>query len=101
MSKFVSRLLSPTVLLYIYLVLMQAAQGIYGIGKFEPPPAFSLVYSAGFLWIVGWWLLTDSRKRDIPWVYDIGLYLTIAWWFIMPYYLLQTRGGKVLLLIIA
>jgi hypothetical protein len=101
MSKFFSSLLSPTALLYIYLGLMQTAQGVYATGEFEPPPAFSLVYSAGLLWIVGWWLLTDSRRRDIPWVYDIGLYLTIAWWFIMPYYLLKTRGAKGLLLILA
>lgn len=101
MNNFLSQLISPAVLLYIYLILTQIAQGIYFAGEFELPPAFSLAYSAGLLWIVGWWLLRDSRKRGVAWVYDIGFFLSIAWPFIMPYYLLKTRGARGFLLILA
>lgn len=101
MSNLLPRLVSPTALLYTYLVLTQIANGIYSASEFEPPPAFTLMYSAGLLWIVGWWLLTDSRKRGIAWVYDIGLFLSIAWPLIMPYYLVKTRRAKGLLLILA
>ena len=101
MSNFLPRLVSPTSLLYIYLTLMQIAHGIYFASEIEPPSAFSLMYSVGFLWIVGWWLLTDSRKRGIAWVYDIGFFLFIAWPFIMPYYLFKTRRAKGLLPIFA
>jgi len=100
MSNLLSKLLSPAVLLYAYLILMQGAYGVYVAAAFEPPPAFTLTHSAGFLWIVGWWLLTDSRKRGVGWVYDIGLFLSIAWPFIMPYYLIKTRGAKGLLVIL-
>ena len=65
MSHFLPRLVSPTALLYIFLSLSHVAQGVYSAGDIEPPPGFTLIYSAGFLWIVGWWLLTDSRKRGI------------------------------------
>jgi hypothetical protein len=70
-----SRLASPTALLYLYVTLTQFASGIYLASGLEKPPAFTVVYSVGFLWIVGWWLLTDSRRRGISWVYDIGMFL--------------------------
>jgi len=76
-------------------------QGIYLAGEIDSPPAFSLTWRLGFLWIVGWWLLTDSRKRGVAWVYDIGMFLYIAWPLIMPYYLLKTRRVKGLLPIFA
>jgi hypothetical protein len=46
-------------------------------------------------------LLKDSRSRGVGWVFDMGLFLYIAWPFVMPYYLLKTRGAKGLLLILA
>jgi hypothetical protein len=101
MSSFIQRLASPAALLYIFIILTQIPQGFYSAGQIEPPPAFTLIFSAGLLWIVGWWLLTDSRKRDIPWIFDIGFFLSIAWPFVIPYYLLKTRGSKGLLFIFA
>lgn len=101
MQNFLSRLASPTALLYIYLIFTQIAYGIYLARGIDPPPAFTLIFAAGLLWIVGWWLLKDSRKRDIPWIYDLGFFLTLAWPFVIPYYLLQTRRAKGLLLILA
>ena len=101
MSNFLRKLVSPTALLYIYVTLTQIAHGIYLASEVEPPPAFTLIDYVGLLWILGWWLLADSRKRGIAWVYDMGLFLSIAWPFIMPYYLLKTRGAKGLLLILA
>ena len=101
MSNFLPKLVSPTALLYIYLTLTQFAHGTYLASEIEPPPAFTLIDFVGLLCFVGWWLLTDSRKRGVAWVYDIGFFLSIAWPFIMPYYLLKTRGAKGLLPILA
>lgn len=99
MGNFLSLVTSPTVLLYVFVSLTQIANGIYGAGEIDPPPAFSLIYVLEFLWIIGWWLLNDSRKRGIEWVLDLGLFLYVAWPFIMSYYLLKTRGTKGLLVI--
>src|SRR6266850_1842543 len=96
-----AKLLSPTALLYMYVVVTQVAHGIYLASTIEPPAVFALIDFVGLLWIMGWWLLTDSRKRGVAWVYDIGFFLSIAWPFIMLYYLLKTRGAKGLLLILA
>ncbi len=75
--------------------------GVYLAREAELPPAFSLLYPLGLLWAVGWWLRDDSRRRGIAWVFDMGLFLYIAWPFFMPYYLLKTRGAKGLLVMLA
>lgn len=49
---------------------------------------------------MGWWLLRDSRKRGVAWVYDTGFFLSIAWPVVMPYYLLKSRGLKGLLVVL-
>jgi hypothetical protein len=101
MGKFLSRLGSPAALLYLFLVVTQTANGFYLAGEAEPPPAFTLLYALGLLWAVGWWLRRDSMKRGVGWVFDMGLFLYVAWPFVMPYYLLKSRGVKGLLPILA
>jgi len=100
MAIALSRIASPTLLLYAFVVTTQVGFGIYYERQIEPPPAFTLIYAMALLWIVGWWWRTDSRKRGIPWVYDMGFFLNIAWPFVMPYYLLKSRGAKGLLVIL-
>jgi hypothetical protein len=94
MSALLSKMVSPTGLLYIFVALTQIASGIYLAREAEPPPSFALMYVLGFFWVIGWWLLKDSRERGVKWAYDMGLFLYIAWPFIMVYYLLKTRGAQ-------
>jgi hypothetical protein len=101
MGKVLSRLGSPAVVLYLFLIITQGVKGVYLGRDAEPPPAFTLLYAFGLLWVVGWWMRRDSIKRGIGWVFDMGLFLYIAWPFVMPYYLLKTRGAKGLLVILA
>ena len=101
MGGLLSKIGSPTTLLYSFVVLTQVASGIYLTRGVEPPPAFALMYVLGFLWIIGWWLLKDSRERKVKWAFDMGLFLYIAWPFIMLYYLLKTRGTQGLFVILS
>ncbi len=94
MSTIVARTLSPTVLLYTFVVITQFAYGIYFGQQTYAPGAYTLLHWAAQLWIIGWWLRTDSRKRGVVWVYDLGFFLCIAWPIVMPYYLVKTRGVK-------
>jgi len=100
MATVLSRTLSPTVLLYSFVVITQVAYGFYLGQQIEAPAAYTLLYWAAQLWITGWWLRTDSRKRGVVWVYDLGFFLGIAWPLVMPYYLVKTRGAKGLLVIL-
>jgi|ERR1043166_1236464 hypothetical protein len=94
------RIFSPTVLLYSFVVLTQFAYGVYLGRQMEMPPGFTLIHSATQLWIIGWWLRSDSRERKVVWVYDLGLFLLLAWPFLMPYYLVKTRRARGLLVIL-
>ena len=94
------KLTSPTGLLYLFLVLTQLATGAYAVSGIEPPPSFTLIYIFGFLWIIGFWLRADIRKRGVNWIFDMGFFLYIAWPLILPYYLLKSRGAKGLLAIL-
>jgi hypothetical protein len=96
-----SRIASPTVLLYAFVVISGAADAFYFGRQLEPPPLFSLVRWIALLWVMGWWLQTDSRKRAVASVYDMGFFLYIAWPVVMPYYLVKTRGAKGLLFVLA
>ena len=101
MATVLPRILSPTLLLYSFVVITQFAYGLYLGQQIEAPPAFTLLHWAAQLWIIGWWLRTDSRKRGVVWVYDLGFFLCIAWPFVVLYYLVKTRGTKGLLVILA
>ena len=101
MTKLLSHLTSPTALLYLYLVIAQTIAGFYLARGIELPPTYIYLYPLGLLWIMGWWLQNDSRKHGVAWVFDMGLFLAIAWPFIMPYYLFKTRGWRALFAILA
>ena len=100
MTTVLPRTLSPTVLLYSFVVITQFGYGLYVGQQFEVPPGYALLHWAAQLWIIGWWLRTDSRKRGVMWVYDLGLFLSIAWPILMPYYLVKSRGAKGLLVVL-
>ena len=100
MSGFFSRVASPTGLFYIFVTLSQVGRGVYLAGQLEAPESFTWLSPCAFLWVLGWWLLMDSRKRGAGLVYDMGLFLYIAWPLFMPYYLLKTRGAKGLLVVL-
>jgi hypothetical protein len=99
-SSLFSRIISPTVLLYTFLGVSQFGDGVYFASGTEPSTAFDLIARVGTLSIMCWWLLEDSRKRGVAWVYDMGLFLSIVWIIIMPYHLLKSRGAKGLLVIL-
>lgn len=100
MPTHLSRIFAPTTLLCSFVAFTQFAYGLYLGMQIEPPGALTLLHWLGLLWIVGWWLRTDSRKRGVASVYDIGFFLCIAWPIVMTHYLVKTRGAKGLLIIL-
>src|SRR5436190_22444026 len=100
MANVFSRLLSPAPLLYIFVFLTQFAYGVYLGAQLEFPPGPTFIFLIGMLWVVGWWLRTDSRRRGVLAVYDLGFFLYLAWPLIMPYYLVRTRGARGLLIML-
>jgi polyferredoxin len=100
MALVLSRILSPAPLLYAFVVITQFAYGAYLGAQLEFPQGVTLLFGIGMLWAVGWWLRTDSRRRGVLSVYDLGFFLYLAWPLVMPYYLVKTRGAKGLLVLL-
>jgi len=101
MIKLLSKVSRVTAFLYLFLIITQFMIGVYlAIGR-EQPPIFALLYFFAFLWIIGWWLRDDAKRREIRWIYDSGFLLYVAWPLVMPYYLLKSRGGKGLIVVLA
>lgn len=100
MVAILSRIAAPTILLYSFILITQIGNGFYYGYQIEPPGAFTLLYTPSLLWIMGWWLRTDTRIRGIAWLYDMGLFLYLAWPLVMPYYLVKSRGAKGLLVVL-
>jgi len=101
MTHFLWQITSPTALLCIYLFITQTIAGFYLSRGVELPATYTFLYPLALIWIIGWWLEKDSQRHGVAWVLDMGLFLAIAWPFIMPYYLFKTRGVRALLAIIA
>ena len=101
MPTLLSRIFSPTFLLYSFVVVTQLEYGAYLGAQLDFPEVFRLFYAIGILWSFGWWLQTDSKKRSVDLAYDRGLFLYIAWPILLSYYLIKTRGPKGLLIILA
>jgi len=100
MATVLSRMFSPAPLLYAFVVITQFAYGAYLGAQLEFPGAVTFLFAIGLLWAVGWWLRTDSRRRGVLSVYDLGFFLYLAWPIVMPYYLIKTRGAKGLLVML-
>jgi hypothetical protein len=45
--------------------------------------------------------MEDGKKYQTNWIYGWGLFLYVAAWFIVPFYLFKTRGSKAFLMILA
>jgi hypothetical protein len=99
-NSLLSRIFSPAVLLYVFVVITQIGHGVYVMTEGGAPPSFTLANTLGIVWLIGWWMRRDSQRRGFTWVYDMGMFLYILWPFIMPYYLLKTRGARGLLVVL-
>lgn len=88
-------------MLYALVGIAQVASGFYAAVGVDGPPAFGTLYPLALLWAAGLWLRADGRERGVRWVLDMGLFLYIAWPFLMPYYLFKTRGARGLVLVAA
>jgi hypothetical protein len=92
MTNIFTRLSAPTAFLFLFVIVSQTDHGLHLSNGTEPPFAFTALGPFIYVWIIGWWMQTDCRKRGVTWLLDMGFFLSIAWPFIVPYHLFKTRG---------
>ena len=99
LSELRGLLTTATLLLVVFLLVAQVSSTAYGALGLETPPGFDLLYSFGMLYAIGYWLVVDNRKNNFRWPYCRGIFLQIAGFFIVPYYLFKTRGKYAFLIL--
>lgn len=88
------QLAKPTKVLFVFSFFAQFISTMYSAYENTFPLLFEFLYPIAYLWLVGWWLKEDSRRTGVRWPIDLGMFLYVAWVFIVPYHLLKTRGLK-------
>lgn len=87
-----AKLLNPSAAIFVYVFFSWFVETLYASQQIETPWIWYGLSQIVLVWLVWWWLVDDSRKRGIGWGMDLGMFLYIAWIFVLPYHLFKTRG---------
>ena len=92
---------TPARVFWIFLFLNQFAASLYQLANVPSSGAYQLLSTIVYGWLIWWWLNDDSKRYGIRWPHDLGIFLYLGWFLIVPYYLVKTRdfNGIVLILI--
>ena len=82
------------VLLAILIFIYNFAAQFFFASGVELSPAVELLYRAAFPCAAIWWLRSDAHRSSVKPLYCQGVMMSIAWFVIIPYHLLKTRGAK-------
>ena len=97
MLRLLARFPFPAIVVFVIAGISVAGSGLYSGLGLDESPLFYLLTKVGWLWATGWWLTDDLSRRRERWLYCPGLFVQTAWPFVLPYYLLNTRGRKALI----
>jgi len=68
------------------------ASAVYAVADADPSPIVALFLTGGPLILVILWLQHDASRTGIAAVHDLGLFLWLAWPFMIPWYVWKTRS---------
>jgi len=73
-------------------VASAAGTGLYLVLGVEPSEEAGYLLSYLSICVVVLWLQRDAQRTRVGAVHDLGLFLLIAWWAVIPWYSFKTRG---------
>jgi len=82
------------VLFAILIFIYNFAAALFFASGFELSPAVEYLYAAAFPCAAIWWLRSDAYHSSVKPLYCHGMMMGAAWFVIIPYHLLKTRGAK-------
>jgi hypothetical protein len=96
MKSLKRHLTSDTVMLYAFAFVAYTAGGLYSMSRWDTR-GLDLLTRVGLLYVVGYWLAKDSRRRSFHLPYCLGMFLLATWVILLPYYLFKTRGARAII----
>ena len=83
------------------LVLLTVMMVVYHVGIImkivlgeEQSPRFEFLYTVGFLCGIVWFLKSESERSTAARAYCPGVTIGLAWFLLLPYHLLKSRGVR-------
>jgi hypothetical protein len=73
-------------------IFAAAVTALYVVAGIDPHPMVELFLGAGPLIAVILWLQKDAHRTGVGAVHDWGLFLWLAWPFVLPWYVFKSRG---------
>ena len=93
---------TPAKVLFFFTFFSTFVSTFYAAWEIRPPVLIEVLTPIIFAWLLWWWLVHDTRTSGLSWpATDLGLFVYFAWFAILPYHLLKTRGVQGLLVILA
>ena len=73
-------------------VLYTIHSSVAGFAGYYTSDQADLLWNVGAALLLAWWVLNDSRKRNIHRPHELGAFIFFGWPLTVPVYLLWTRG---------
>ena len=95
MPNWLQGMVLPTICLWLYFVALAVSATLSSL-RGDLPTGADLVARAAFPLILFSWVSADARKRGCQLCYDYDGLIFFLWPVLLPVYLFETRGWKVL-----
>jgi len=82
------------VLLAVMMVVYHVGRIVYFVLGEEPLPTFEFLYTFGFLCGIVWFLKAEAERSAAAHAYCPGITIGLAWFLLLPYHLLKSRGAR-------
>ena len=82
------------VLLAVMMVVYHVGIILYFVLGEEPLPTFEFLYRYGFLCGIVWFFKAESERSAAADAYCSGVTICMAWFFLLPYHLIKSRGTR-------
>ncbi len=81
-------------ILCAYFVVVGLASGLYRAFALEPSAAFQSLCRLAFLIAIASWFSEYARRNRLTLPMDMGFFLYVASFLLVPYFVLRTEGWK-------
>ena len=87
-------LLHAWILLVGFFLIHNLTHAVYSAWERDFPGGLRLIFAVSFITLVWYWLTQECRVHGQRFPLDMGLFLLMAWWFLLPYYLWKSQRWR-------
>lgn len=88
-------LTAPTKMLFALTFFSGFVSTFYAAWEMRPPVLIDVLMPITYAWILWWWLTVDSKRSTVKWPKtDLGFFIYVAWFAILPFHLFKSRGFR-------